>query len=133
MLKHKRKKRTFIKKSYVCFSKLLLKGHIIKIFVVTDWHVDAAHMEFAMTFSNLKLNLVDTYENNFQCTVRKSLHPLHQNLPASLDLGMAPLVGEDCEQPVYLVSNPKRRTHYCIPRGSGLKYIVLFFNFPWNI
>lgn len=113
-------------------SKLLLKEYIIKISVVTDWHVDAVHMEFAMMLSTLKMNLVGTSGKNSQCTVCKSLHPkitgkkgqaiiivlypewhfykflknmnfmnflrkkinlqlpLHQKLPASLDLGMAP-------------------------------------------
>lgn len=70
-----KKKKNLHKKIYACFSKLLLKGYIIKIFVVTDWHVDAVHMEFVMTFSTLKMNLVGTYEKNLQCTVCKSPHP----------------------------------------------------------
>lgn len=68
-------KRTYIKKIYACFSKLLLKGYIIKISVVTDWHVDAVHMESVMTFSTLKMNLAGTYEENFQCAACKSPHP----------------------------------------------------------
>lgn len=57
---------------------------------------DAVYMAFVM-FSNLKMNPEGMHEDNFHCMVCKSPHPLHQNLSASLDLGMAPLVGEDHE------------------------------------